>query len=82
VERSSFFPIVKEQEFILVENNNLAMEDLLLHYEDKYGNRYRQVFRFDKTEIGNDERIKRTNRSCYILGKRKLRFLGLWIPYN
>jgi hypothetical protein len=82
VEHSSFFPILKEQEFILVENHKLDMENLLLHYEDKYSNRYRQVLRFDKAEIGNDERIKRTNRSCYVLSKRKLRFLGLWIPYN
>lgn len=80
-EHSSFFPIVKEQEFILIDNNNLSMDDHYLFYEDKYSNHYRQIFRFDKTEIGNKERIKRANRSCYILERRKLKFLGIWIPY-
>jgi hypothetical protein len=30
VERSSFFPIVKEQEFIVVDNNTLSMDDIKL----------------------------------------------------
>lgn len=82
VEHSSFFPIVKEQEFILVDNNSLSMGDLYFYYEDKYSNRYRQMLRFDRSEIGNNERIKRTNRSCYILRKRKLKILRMWIPYT
>ena len=82
VERSSFFPILKEQEFILIDNNRLEMTDIYLFYEDKFSNKYRQILRFDKSEIGNSERIKRTNRSCYILEKRRLYFLGLWIPYG
>jgi hypothetical protein len=81
MERSSFFPILKEQEFILVDNHDLNMKDLYLTYEDKYRNYYRQVFRFDKSELGNNDRIKRTNRSCYILKKRRLKVLGLWLPY-
>lgn len=80
-ERSSFFPIIKEQEFILVENHQLNMKDLLLTYEDKYRNRYRQIFRFDQSEVGSADRIKRTNRSCYILKRRRLKVLGCWLPY-
>jgi hypothetical protein len=81
IERSSFFPVVKEQEFILIDNNDLKMNDLYISFEDKYSNRYRQIFRFDGTETSNNERIKRTNRSCYSLEKRKLRILWIWIPY-
>lgn len=80
-ERSTFFPVLKEQEFIVVDNNDFKMGRLYFYYEDRYSNKFRQEFTFDQTEVGNTERIKRANRSCYRLTKRKIRFLGMWFPY-
>ena len=80
IDRSAFFPILKEGEFIVIDNNDFKMDKLYFHYEDKFDNKYKQVFLFDKNEIGNNDRIKRVNRSFYILTKRKFWFLYLWFP--
>ena len=80
IERSAFFPIMKEREFVVIDNNDFKMGKLYFHYEDRYSNKYKQIFTFDQTEVGNDERIKRVNRSCYKLTKRKFRFLRIWLP--
>jgi len=79
-ERSAFYPVVKEGEFLKIDNNSRDLKDLKLEYEDRFQNHYYQVFSFDKNEIGNLERIKRTNRSCYKLTARKYRFLHIWLP--
>lgn len=66
VERGAFFPILKEKEFIVVDNSDFKMGKLIFKYEDKFNNHYKQIFEFDKSEIGNSERIMRVSRSCYI----------------
>jgi len=80
LERASFFPLFKEEEFLVIDNNDFKMDVLYFEYEDKYQNKYKQQFSFDSTEIGNNERIKRTNRSCYLLSKRQYRFMFIWLP--
>lgn len=80
IERAAFFPIVKEQDFLLIDNHKLEMEPLVFCYEDKYNNKYKQVFSFDKSEIGNEDRIKKVSRSCYNLTKRRYRFMYIWFP--
>jgi hypothetical protein len=78
--RSSFYPIVKEMEFLVIDNKDFEMGKLHFKYEDKYSNHYRQGFTFDNNEIGALDRIKRTSRSCYRLTKRRHRFLYIWFP--
>lgn len=80
IDRAAFYPILKEQEFIIIDNKDFKMKKMHFHYEDKYSNKYKQTFSFDETEVGNNDRIKRVNRSCYILTKRKYRFLYIWFP--
>ncbi|HTN19705.1 MAG TPA: hypothetical protein VL125_04485 [Pelobium sp.] len=77
---ASFFPLFKESEFLVLDNRNFKIGKLIFTYEDKYENKYKQEFSFDESEIGNHDRIKRTNRSCYILTKRRSRFLYMWFP--
>ena len=79
-ERSAFYTIIKEGEFLKVENHDLKMKDIYLRYEDSFQNHYYQKFSFDQKEIGNTDRIKRTNRSCYKLTKRKYRVCYIWFP--
>jgi hypothetical protein len=80
IDRAAFFPILKEQEFIVIDNNDLKMKKMYFHYEDKFSNKYKQTFSFDERDIGNNDRIKRINHSHYILSKRKFRFLYIWFP--
>lgn len=78
--KASFFPILKEGEFLVIDNRNFKMGKIQFNYEDKFQNQYKQQFSFDESEIGSADRIKRANRSCYTLTKRKYRFLYIWLP--
>lgn len=80
IDKSSFFPILKETEVLCIPNDNLKMPRVLFSYEDKYHNKYRQTFEFDRTVIGSEERLKSKSRSCYKLSGRRFKFIWFWIP--
>lgn len=78
IDESCFFPVIKEGEILCVLNDKLKMPKIRLEYEDKYHNKYYQTFEFNDADIGNNDRIKRQSRSCYILSKRRIRFIWMW----
>lgn len=80
IDRSSYFPIIREGEVISIPNDNLDMPRIFLQYEDKFHNRYYQTFEFNTKDIHRDERKKRKSRSCYLLSRRYFRFLWVWFP--
>ena len=80
LEEASFFPVLKEFDFFVVQNKKLKTIKLEFIYEDKYRNVYKQQFWFDPDEIGNMDRIQRKNRSCYHITRRKYRFMYIWFP--
>lgn len=79
-DESAFFPLLKEGDALLLQNEGLCMQKIYLKYQDRYHNNYYQAFEFMKTEVRNDERLKRKSRSCYKLSDRYWKILKIWFP--
>ena len=80
IDESSFFPILKETEFISIPNENQKMPLIFLQFEDRYHNNYYQKFSFNFDDVRNGNRQKHNSKSCYILSNRYWRFLWIWFP--
>lgn len=78
IDKSSYFPVLKEGEILSLNNEDLKMLRIYLKYEDQYRNRYSQTFEFHNPDIRDNDRSMRKSRSCYVLSKRKFRFLWIW----
>jgi hypothetical protein len=79
---SSFFPIIKEGEALLLINeieNDHANIKVKIEFEDQFGNLYYQLFTLLNSDIGNPKRFtKNRSQSLYRMSKRYKRFLWVW----
>jgi len=77
-DESSFYASLKEGEALLINNEKLDLS-LKIEYEDQFRNKYFQIFKLRKDQIGNPERFKKNkSQSLYRLSRRKKRFLLIW----